>query len=164
MAPQTTKRKEQLAFIAAIAPAAQAGQQEWGVPASITMAQAILESGWGKTQLATEANNFFGIKAMGNDDYAQFNTTEFESGKAVRKLAKFAKYPSAVEGFDAHARLLATLPRYAPCMAAANDPLMFAIQLRACGYCTLEPVDQYPNELAALIKQFNLTQYDKPAA
>jgi flagellum-specific peptidoglycan hydrolase FlgJ len=53
-------RQEQLDFIASIAPAAQASEKKYGVPASVTIAQAILESAWGKRAIG---NNYFGIKA-----------------------------------------------------------------------------------------------------
>jgi flagellum-specific peptidoglycan hydrolase FlgJ len=53
-------RQDQLDFIASIAPAAQASEKKYGVPASVTIAQAILESAWGKRAIG---NNYFGIKA-----------------------------------------------------------------------------------------------------
>jgi flagellum-specific peptidoglycan hydrolase FlgJ len=156
-------RPQQLAFIASIVPAARASQAKWGVPASITIAQAIQESGWGRSDLAAKAHNYFGVKAVHDEDYAVYPTNEVVKGKTIRELASFARYPTPIESFDAHGRLLATLKRYRPAMAAADDPLAFAIQIQACGYCT-DP--KYPSELASLIKQFNLTQYDvepKPA-
>ncbi len=55
---------QQNAFLKMAVPGAQAAQKKWGVPASVTIAQAILESGWGASSLAKQANNFFGIKAV----------------------------------------------------------------------------------------------------
>lgn len=153
-------RAQQLAFIASVAAAARASQEKWGVPASITIAQAIQESRYGTSGLARSADNYFGIKARQGEDYKRFETREIIHGVEVEELSAFACYHSPDESFDAHGKLLATLPRYAPAMACADDPLAFAIQLQHCGYSTDL---KYPSELAALIKQFDLTQYDAGA-
>jgi flagellum-specific peptidoglycan hydrolase FlgJ len=153
--------KKKLEFIAHIAPLAQASQAKFGVPASITIAQAILESAWGQSQLTLKANNFFGIKARAGEDYCEFQTTEFRNGHAVRELARFRKFRSAQESFDRHAQLLSSLGRYQAAMAAASDPLVFASRLQQCGYAT-DPM--YPVKLADLIGDFNLTQYDAARA
>jgi flagellum-specific peptidoglycan hydrolase FlgJ len=156
-------RREQLAFIARIAPAAQMGAVQTGVPASITIAQAILESGWGDSGLAKQANNFFGIKARRADDYAEFKTTEIRNGVAGKELARFRKFASEAQCFTAHASLLSQSKRYRPAMADADDPFVFAAKLYECGYST-DP--SYPKELASLITEFHLLDYDvkSPAA
>lgn len=141
-------------------PAAQAAQRRWKVPASITLAQAVLESGWGKSALARIANNFFGIKAAsraGADTYAEFRTAEFVDGRRVEEMAKFARYPSPAASFDAHAVLLATLTRYKPAMEVCADVDRFAAELQRCGYST-NP--NYAASLMQLIRQYDLTQYD----
>ena len=150
-------RKEQLAFIARIAPAAQQSAAQTGVPASITIAQAILESGWGASGLAKQANNFFGIKARRADDYAEFKTTEFRNGIAGKELARFRKFTSEAQCFRAHAALLSQTERYRPAMADADDPFVFAAKLRECGYST-DPA--YASKLAGLITDFSLLGYD----
>jgi flagellum-specific peptidoglycan hydrolase FlgJ len=150
----------QRAFIASLVDGARASQEAWGVPASITIAQAIQESGWGKSELAIKARNYFGVKAVQDAAYVQFPTNEvLKDGRTVRELAHFAFYRSPAESFDAHGKLLATHVRYQPAMAAVDDPAAFALQLQACGYST-DP--NYPSELMRLVKQFNLTQYDTP--
>jgi flagellum-specific peptidoglycan hydrolase FlgJ len=150
--------KDQLAFISLIAPLAQASQKQYRIPASVTIAQAIDESGWGQSQLSTKANNFFGIKARQSvDKYTQFNTEEFEKGQPVKELAKFRVFNSLKDCFEAHARLLACTDRYRPAMADADDPFVFAPRLKECGYST-DP--EYAKKLAALITDFRLTQYD----
>jgi flagellum-specific peptidoglycan hydrolase FlgJ len=152
-------RKDQLDFITGIAPAAQASQAKWSVPASVTLAQAILESGWGESALTTSARNYFGIKARRIDPYVELKTDEFIGGtrKAVR--AGFRKFVSDAECFDAHGELLGTLARYRPAMAKADDPVIFAVKLQECGYST-DP--DYATKLARLIQDFDLTQYDVP--
>ncbi|MDR3723285.1 MAG: glucosaminidase domain-containing protein [Terracidiphilus sp.] len=151
---------QQNAFFKSIVPAAQAAQRKWCVPVSVTIAQAILESGWGQSALARKAYNFFGIKAAAHaapDGYAEFPTKEFVDGRRVSEMARFARYASPAEGFAAHAVLLATTVRYKPAMAVAADPYKFCVQIQKCGYST-NPA--YAEELWTLIERFDLTQYD----
>ncbi len=150
---------QQNAFLQSVVPGAQAAEKKYGIPASVTLAQAILESGWGQSALAKKANNFFGIKAVGAiaGSYVEFPTEEFVDGRRVREMAKFARYPSPAASFDAHAVLLSLSPRYEPAMAACGDPSQFAQELQACGYST-NP--NYAAALRKLIAEFNLSQYD----
>ena len=152
--------EKQNAFLKSAVPAAVLAQQKWGVPASVTIAQAILESGWGQSALAKQANNFFGIKAAASAapaSYAEFTTDEFIDGRRVRELAKFARYATPAASFDAHATLLALTSRYKPAMAFCGDPLRFLSELHLCGYST-NP--NYAADLQKLITEFDLTQYD----
>ena len=163
--PRTTDGSEmatatQLAWLKTMVAPAQLSQAKWGVPASVTLAQCILESAWGTSQLARRANNYFGVKASPGDGYCEFTTREVVQGRSVQELARFAKYPSAIESFDAHARLLASTERYRPCMQFAGNCAQFAISLKLCGYST-EPA--YPQRLGELGLQLNLTQYDNPS-
>jgi flagellum-specific peptidoglycan hydrolase FlgJ len=151
-------------FLKTVVPPAQAAQRAYGVPASITIAQAILESsnshGWGQSTLATLCNNYFGIKAGAHaapGEYREFPTTEFVQGSLVQTLAKFAKYSTPEASFLAHARLLALAPRYQPCMAVRKDPAEFAERLQSCGYST-NP--NYAADLMRLVRDYDLTQYD----
>ena len=157
---------EQLAALKAVVPAAQQSAQVYGVPASITLAQWIVESSWGTSKLAILANNFFGVKALQPntpDTYEEFQTAEFENGKRVIVAALFEKYPSPAMSFDGHARLLAIAARYKPAMAVAHIPTAFAMALQKCGYST-SPT--YGTGLCELMREYNLTQYDNqpPAA
>jgi flagellum-specific peptidoglycan hydrolase FlgJ len=151
-------------FLRMVVPAAQAAQRRYGVPASVTIAQAILESsnalGWGQSQLATEANNFFGIKATDHknpEHYIELKTHEYLNNHIELVDAQFARYEDPAESFDAHARLLAVAKRYEPCMFAAADPELFCMRLQQCGYST-NP--SYGVTLFKLIKEYDLTQYD----
>jgi flagellum-specific peptidoglycan hydrolase FlgJ len=153
--------QENAYFKMAVTPA-QLAQRKWGVPASVTLAQGALESGWGVSALARKAYNFFGIKAgahMGPEGYAEFPTIEFVDGRKTREMARFARYATPAESFQAHALLLAMSPRYRPAMEVAHDPALFAEQLQRCGYST-NP--NYAQQLVDLINQFDLTQYDVP--
>src|SRR5271156_1469909 len=93
---------QQLSARLAAVPAAQAAQRAFGVPASVTLAQWELESTWGTSKLATEANNFFGIKAEHLNDpstYEEFPTAEYENGVRVMIQADFEKYPDVQSSF-----------------------------------------------------------------
>jgi flagellum-specific peptidoglycan hydrolase FlgJ len=157
---------QQNAFLRLAVPAAQAAQRRYDVPASVTIAQAILESsnalGWGQSQLAKEANNFFGIKATDQQNpehYIELPTREYLQNHIELIEAKFARYENPEDSFEAHARLLAIAHRYMPAMAACHDPELFAIKLQVCGYST-NP--SYGVTLNKLIKDYDLTQYDVP--
>ena len=147
-------------FLSKTTPAAMATARQYGVPASIALAQAICESGWGKSKLATQANNYFGVKATHLTDpetYVEMPTEEFVHGVEKSELADFERYISATESFKAHARLLSMAERYKPAMAVAADPDHFAIELQQCGYSTSP---SYAVELMMLVKEYDLQQYD----
>lgn len=155
---QQMTRQEKLDMVEQFGAAARASHRKYGVPASTTIAQAILESGWGQSLLAKKAKNFFGIKDTDFcEGYVEFKTREVFSGKETRVPARFEKYASVSLSFEHHARLLSESDRYQPAMAVADDPEKFALQLLACGYAT-DP--KYPNLLKALIRQYNLTRFD----
>src|SRR5262249_44453450 len=75
--PQTGAQE---AFISQIAPGAVAAQQRYGVPASVTIAQAIDESGWGRSELASQDHNLFGIKGTGPAGSVEMPTQEYING------------------------------------------------------------------------------------
>jgi flagellar protein FlgJ len=155
---------EQTGFIAKVAPAAMETQRQTGVPAPITIAQCILESGWGKTKLAALHNNFFGIKATKQDiregHYVEYQTDEqWKDGQLHKELAYFDSYPSFTDCFLEHARLLQT-PNYERAMAVKDDLSAFAHMLgpkpEGCGYST---ASDYGDKLMELIRLYNLEEY-----
>jgi flagellum-specific peptidoglycan hydrolase FlgJ len=89
----------------------------------------------------------------------EFRTTEFIKGVKTSVMAGFEKYKSAEDCFVDHAQLLANATRYAPAMKTVKSPEVFAQMLKVCGYSTAL---NYPAMLIALMKEFNLTQYDTP--
>jgi flagellum-specific peptidoglycan hydrolase FlgJ len=159
----TLTQDERDKFIAGIAPAAKAAAAKWGVPASVTIAQAIIESGWGQSQLTIQANNFFGIKAASRfgECYVQFRTKEFVDGAPDYIVANFEKFATPDAAFDAHGELIATSTRYRPAMAEKDDPFEFAVELEKCGYST-DP--EYAKKLASIIMVYNLKDFDVPPA
>jgi hypothetical protein len=151
----------QQAFIEATALAARTAAAQTGVPASVTVAQAILESDWGRSLLAQNANNYFGMKAMGTlgtDGVVWMPTSEYDdSGELYHTVSAFRAYRSLAESLTDHDRLLQTASRYAAAMRAAGNPQEFASRLYEAGYST-DP--QYADKLVALMDRYNLYSLD----
>ncbi|MFQ3581330.1 MAG: glucosaminidase domain-containing protein [Chloracidobacterium sp.] len=145
------------AFIDRIAADAIRNQRATGVPASVTIAQAILESGWGRSALAQQANNFFGIKGTGPAGSVTMRTREVINGQSVYVNAQFRKYNTPQESFADHARLFTQSRRYAEAMRHTSDPFRFAAEIHRAGYAT-DP--DYTRKLHDLMRQYNLTQFD----
>jgi len=157
------------AFMAQAVPLAQQSQRETSVPASVTLAQAIWETGRGASSIG-EANNFFGIKAalMADDNvnvgpiasgWIWALTKEWDGKRFVTSRERFRKYRSIEDSFRDHGILLATTPRYAEAMRVVDDPREFARRIAAAGYATLPT---YGDDLIRLMDQENLYRYDLP--
>ena len=134
--------------------AARAAWHKWKVPASVSLAQWIVESGWGAHE-PDGSNNPFGIKAVAGQPHVDARTHEFTHGRYVPITAHFAKFASVADAFDAHAKLLATRAAYRPSMQAktAED---FAERLTRV-YAT-DPT--YGHKLVALMRDHGLEKYD----
>ena len=145
----------QQAFIDEIAPGAIATQQKYGVPAAVTIAQAIDESGWGQSQLATQDNNLFGIKGAGPAGSDSKPTQEYENGQWVTINAGFRVYNNVAQSIDDHGALLATSGYYTRAMADRNNPDAFANALT--GVYATNP--DYGSDLIQLMQQYNLYRY-----
>jgi flagellum-specific peptidoglycan hydrolase FlgJ len=146
------------AFIDSVSADAVRSQQVTGVPASVTLAQAILESGWGKSSLAKEGNNFFGIKGQGLAGSINLPTKEYVNGQYVTVNAPFRKYNSAEESFTDHGRFFLENRRYANAMQHADNAQQFAREIAKAGYAT-DP--NYANKLNSLIKEYGLSRFDQ---
>ncbi len=147
-------------FIASIAEAAIASQEATGVPASVTIAQAILESYWGSSRLSTEAHNYFGIKAQpkpGPAGAVSFDVWEVVGGRNVVQNQSFRAYHNAAESFVDHGQFFLENGRYAAAMAARRDPRQFAREINRAGYAT-DPA--YASKLIALMDRYDLYRYD----
>ena len=144
------------AFIDAIAPGAIAAQRRYGVPASVTIAQAIDESGWGRSVLATRDNNLFGIKGIGPAGSAQFSTSEYQNGQLVPTSSGFRIYYNIAESINDHGKLLATSSYYRAAMASRKDPNAFAAALT--GVYATDP--QYGAKIISIMQRYDLYRYD----
>lgn len=147
-------------FIRAIYPAAQASEKATGVPASVTIAQAILESYWGTSRLAQVANNYFGIKAEtqpGPAGVVWMSVWEVSNGQNIVVNQPFRAYANMEQSFVDHGRFFVDNSRYAHAMAVRSDPKQFAVEIARAGYAT-DPA--YASKLIALMDRFNLYQFD----
>jgi flagellum-specific peptidoglycan hydrolase FlgJ len=134
--------------------AAQTAWRKWKVPASVSLAQWIVESGWG-AHMPVGSNNPFGIKAGPDQPHVDAITHEFTHGRYVTITAHFAKFASAADAFDAHAKLLATHPAYHHSMQAPNAE-QFAERLQ--GIYATDP--HYGDKLVASMRKYGLEKYD----
>jgi hypothetical protein len=142
-------------FPPAIIAAAQASNETWNIPASITLAQWAIESKWG-TAMPSGSNNPFGIKAGAGQASVQAPTREVIKGQSVMIVAAFRVFASMNEAFDQHARLLATDDHYARARTLIDKPDDFADALT--GVYATDP--GYGTALKRVMKSCNLYQYD----
>jgi flagellum-specific peptidoglycan hydrolase FlgJ len=156
----TPGTRNQQAFISLVAPGAVAAQQRYGVPAAVTIAQAIEESAWGQSGLAAQYHNLFGIKGTGPAGSASLPTQEYLGGQWVTIDAQFRAYHNDAESIADHAELLATSGYYTRAMADRSVPDAFANDLT--GVYATDP--NYGANLIALMKLYNLYQYDTAPA
>ncbi len=130
---------------------AQQQQKKYGIPASITLAQGLLESGAGKSELATQANNHFGVKCPGGwtgDTYHHDDDAQSEC---------FRKYKHAGDSYEDHSLFLQK-PRYQKLFELdPTDYKGWAHGLKQCGYAT-DP--GYATKLIKIIEDYDLTRFD----
>ncbi len=108
-------------FLSQLAPEALSSAVETSIPASVTLAQAALESGWGRSGLAVRFNNLFGVKAWGQGAGVILPTMESTEGVMERTTAQFMIYPTWSDSLRSHNSLLATDQRYSDALAAGGD-------------------------------------------
>jgi hypothetical protein len=157
----------QVEFIRRAAPGARRAFKDFGVPASVTIAQAILESGWGKSHLGS-ANNYFGIKAESPASVGPIAvgavtvpTREVINGRPITVNGRFLKYRSIDDSLRDHGRFLRENARYQPAFAHTTNADAFARAIHKAGYAT-DP--QYATKLIALMKEWNLYRFDRAPA
>src|SRR3989304_200847 len=148
--------EQQAQFLKRLVPAVLAWQQKTGLPASALLAQAILESDWGRAALARRNRNLFGIKARPNGAGVVYSTREYAGGKPRPVRARFAVYPNYEACLDDYARLLAR-PRYARARAVAATPFASAADRQRCGSA---PAPRSARKPALPTRRYRLTQYD----
>ena len=143
------------AYIAQYAPVAVEQMKLHGVPASITLAQGLLESGAGQSRLAVKGNNHFGIKTGGDWTGAYMLKDDDAPGE------RFRVYASAAQSFEDHSLFLRGRSRYASLFALApTDYKGWARGLKAAGYAT-NPA--YADRLIQLIETYDLARFDRQA-
>lgn len=141
-------------YIEQFAPLAVEEMYRSGIPASITLAQGLLESRYGQSELAVEGNNHFGIKCHNNWSGKKMYHDDDLKGECFRK------YPSPEHSYRDHSDFLRYRERYAFLFdLEITDYKAWAYGLKKAGYAT-DP--QYPAKLIKLIEEYSLYEYDSP--
>lgn len=149
---------EQKNFIEVVGAIASTDMKNSGVAASLTIAQAIIESAWGKSELTKTGNALFGIKATSNwkGKTLKRKTTEYEDGKKVQVEAEFRAYATWEESVKDHSAFLKKYKRYAK-VIGETDYKEACNAVAAAGYAT-DPT--YAKNLIELIETYKLYDYD----
>lgn len=150
---RTSEPGSREAFLESILPAARKAAETLGVSPKAVLAQAALETGWGRSVPraadGSSSHNLFGIKA--NERWrgprVEQMTTEFVNGQAQRQVESFRAYGSPADSIADHARLLANSPRYAAVRGTGDDIAAYGMALQRGGYAT-DP--QYARKLEAV--------------
>lgn len=149
------QNKTYLAYIEEWREVAVANQRDYGVPASIILAQGLLESAAGTSELAKNANNHFGIKCTSDWFGGNYYYDDDSKGECFRT------YRDAGESYKDHSLFLQR-PRYQTCFEiAVEDYSGWAYRLKQCGYAT-DPL--YPKKLIKIIEDYRLDTIATPAA
>ncbi len=149
------------AFVATMLPMAQQAAARIGVDPLYLVAQAALETGWGKSvmrqQDGSSSHNLFGIKATGSWQGAQARaiTSEFRGGQMVKETADFRSYDSYQDSFHDLVTLLQSNNRYKEVLNAADKPEQFVRELQKAGYAT-DP--EYASKISQIAKQMKTYQ------
>ncbi len=154
-------------FIEFVAKGARDAMKTTHVPASVTVAQAIVETGWGRHTIG-DAKNLFGIKGEGPAGSETRPTREVIHGQSVTMPQPFRKYNSFAESILDHANFFVVNKRYAKALSVANDPNSdnvsrannFAVEIQRAGYAT-DP--NYAATLIGIMKRFDLYRFDSGA-
>ena len=143
-------------FLQYIKPFCISDQKTKGILASLSGAQAIIESNWGRSGLSVKACNLFGMKGSYNGQSVIMNTKEWINGKYVTKACAFRKYPSFKESLEDHARLLSTAARYKN-LINCPDYRTACRLIQKDGYAT-SPT--YADTLIKTIERYDLYEWD----
>lgn len=147
-------------FIERIAPLAIADMKITNVAASLTIAQAVLESGDGNSSLTVKGNNLFGIKGIGAAGSVDLLTSEFVDGLYKKIVAKFRKYNSWEESIADHSALFINGVSWNKSLyhnVIGKNGIIAAREVSIAGYAT-DP--KYAEKLFSIINENNLLQYD----
>jgi flagellum-specific peptidoglycan hydrolase FlgJ len=162
--PTSRLSAEQRAFLTTATATARTSQRRHGVPASVVIAQAVLETGWGTSDLSRSNRNYFGMTcgAAGAGPVA----TGCRSGpdrvcdrKGCRRtILSFRVYRSMGDSFTDHGRFLSTDERYRRAYAARGNPETFVKRMAKAGYAT-DP--RYADRLIRIMSKYRLKRHDR---
>ena len=148
-------------FVATMLPLAKDAAARIGVDPTVLVAQAALETGWGKSIMrqsdGSSSHNLFGIKAQGNwqGPEARAITSEFRDGKMVKETADFRSYDSYASSFHDLVSFLQNNNRYQATLKSADNPEQFVKELQKAGYAT-DP--DYASKISQIAKQMKSYQ------
>lgn len=149
-------------FIERLVPHAQELQDGYGVLPSIILGQAILESNWGKSTLASKYNNLFGIKAYGDQKKVSLETKEFVNEEWITIQGDFKVYDSWEQSMNDHTQLFVQGVDWNPALyekvITATNYQEAAQALQDAGYAT-DP--GYAQKIIQVIETYQLNQYDR---
>lgn len=149
-------------FIQTIAPFAIELNDAYGVLPSITIGQAVLESNFGQSQLASKYNNLFGVKAYGDQRKISLSTQEYVNEEWITIEGDFVIYDSWEESMIAHSKLFVNGVTWDSNLyqkvLESNDYKTAAQEVQNAGYAT-DPT--YADKLINIIEQYKLYKYDK---
>jgi flagellar protein FlgJ len=144
------------AFVATMLPMAEQAAKRIGIDPRYLVAQAALETGWGKSVMrntdGSSSHNLFGIKATGNwgGGEARAITSEYRDGQFVKETAAFRSYDSYQDSFHDLVSLLQNNSRYQDALKAADKPEQFVQELQKAGYAT-DP--NYASKISQIARQ-----------
>ena len=162
IAPRKTRFGSPAEFIATMLPMAEKAAKRLGVEPRFLVAQAALETGWGKSMIkqkdGTNSHNLFGIKANGwEGESAKVTTTEYVNGKATKQVAGFRAYDSFEQSFNDYVRLLENNDRYKPAIqvaSATGNSERFVNELQRAGYATDPQYARKINQIARKVQAY----------
>ncbi|HEU4347436.1 MAG TPA: sporangiospore maturation cell wall hydrolase GsmA [Actinoplanes sp.] len=151
-------------FIAAAVPGAQQGWRQYGVPPSVTIAQAILESGWGRSGLSMTHKNYFGIKCqngrfgtLASGCYTYRTNECTKAGNCFTTTGSFRTYATMAHSFRDHGNFLRVNSRYKPAFGYTRNANKFIWTVWKAGYAT-DP--NYYTKITGLMSSHELYKYD----
>nr|WP_206768619.1 MULTISPECIES: flagellar assembly peptidoglycan hydrolase FlgJ [Pseudomonas] len=165
LAPARKAFRDADEFVNAMLPMAKEAADRIGVDPRYLVAQAALETGWGKSVMrqpdGSSSHNLFGIKASKNwtGDSARAITSEFRNGEMVKETAEFRSYASYRDSFHDLVNLLQSNSRYQAVLKSADNPEQFVRELQKAGYAT-DP--NYANKISNIARQ--MTSYQNYAS
>lgn len=162
VAPEITEEQQHEEFIQKLVVHAQELQDGYGVLPSIIIGQAILESNWGQSLLASEYKNLFGIKAYGSQKKVNLETQEYVNEEWITIQGDFRVYDSWEDSMDDHTMLFVNGVNWDPLLyekvLTAEKYADAAKALQEAGYAT-DP--DYADKIISVIETYNLDQYDQ---
>ncbi len=158
--PSKTRFGSPEEFIATMMPMAEKAARRLGVEPRYLVAQAALETGWGKSMIrqkdGSNSHNLFGIKATNwSGESAMARTTEYVNGRAVKQVEGFRAYASFEQSFDDFVSLLQNSDRYQSAVNAGGDSERFVRELQKAGYAT-DP--QYARKVSQIARRMEAYQ------